>query len=67
MQYGPHNISYHPAINKSPTKMDTVLEVLQQVKVKSGLALKYADLVMDHAIYSKALELLTNPIHKGLS
>ena len=64
----PHTISYLPAINKSPTKMDTVLEVLQQVKVKSeALGLKYADLVMDHAIYSKALEILTNPIHNDLN
>ena len=64
---GIHTITYLPAINKSPTKLDTVQEVLFQVREKSEtLGLKSADLVLDHAIYSKALEILTQPENREL-
>ena len=57
-----HAVHYLPAINQSPTKFDTIQEILLQVKEKSErLNLPSADLVLDHAIYSKALEVLSNP------
>ena len=52
-----HQICYLPAINKSPTKMDTVLELLTQSKIKAEkLGLKETDVVLDQAIYAKACE-----------
>ena len=63
----PHTVCYLPAINQTPTRLDTVQEVLLQVKEKSeALLLPSADLVLDHAIYSKALDVLTNPQHDDL-
>lgn len=57
-----HDIHYLPTIDQSPTKVETVHEILLQVKAKSeNLGLRYADLVLDHAIYCKALEVLSNP------
>ena len=62
-----HNVHFLPAINQSPTKFDTVQEVLKQVKAKAEtIGLKHADLVLDHAIYSKALEVLANPNNRHL-
>lgn len=62
-----HNVAYLPAINSSPTEMDTVLEVLQQSKAKAeNLGLKEADVVLDQAIYAKAVEILQNPNHLDL-
>ena len=56
------NIYYLPTINKSPTKMDTVQEILFQVKAKSeALNLTAADLVLDHAIFCKALDIMMDP------
>ena len=56
-----HDIHYLPAINQSPTKFDTVQEILVQVKAKpSALCLSATDLVLDHAIYMKALEVFHN-------
>ena len=50
-------VYYLPSINQSPTKMETVQEVLLQVKAKAeALDLTKVDLVLDHAIYCKALE-----------
>ena len=47
--------------------MDTVQEVLRQVKAKAeSLGLESTDLVFDHAIYAKAVEVLTNPANKDL-
>ena len=64
----PHSIHYLPSINQSPTKMDTVQEIIFQVKAKSeALGLQSADLVFDHAIYAKALEILCNPANKHLN
>ena len=57
-----HNIGYLPAINQSPTSHDTVLELLSQSKLKAEkLGLTETDVVLDMAIYSKAVEILMNP------
>ncbi|XP_066913563.1 uncharacterized protein [Clytia hemisphaerica] len=62
-----HNICYLPAINKSPTKMDAVLELLTQSKIKAEkLGLAETDVVLDQAIYAKACEILMNPVYKEL-
>jgi hypothetical protein len=53
------SVGYLPPINKSPTRMDTVQEILFQCRDKAkALNLEEADLVLDHAIYSKAIEVL---------
>lgn len=55
-------IGYLPAINKSPTSHDTVLELLSQSKLKAEkLGLNETDVVLDMAIYSKAVEIIMNP------
>ena len=60
-------VSYLPAINSSPTDMDTVLEVLMQSEAKANaMNLPETDLVLDQAIYAKAVEILSNPSHEGL-
>lgn len=62
-----HNIAYLPAINASPTKLDTVLELLQQSKLKAEkLGLQETDVVLDQAIYAKAIEIVMNPNHTDL-
>ena len=62
-----HKVSYLPAINSSPTDMDTVLEVLMQSEAKAkAMNLPKTDLVLDQAIYAKAVEFLNNPSHKDL-
>ena len=49
-------IGYLPTIRSSPTKMETVKELLVQCKEKAQrLNLKETNLVLDHAIYSKAV------------
>ena len=54
-----HTVAYLPTTNKSPTKMDTVQEILFQVKEKAeALNHKETDLVLDHAIYCKAVEIV---------
>ena len=46
-------------------RLDTVQEVLRQVKAKAeSLGLESTDLVFDHATYAKAVELLTTPANK---
>lgn len=56
------NIGYLSAINQSPTSHDTVLELLSQSKLKAEkLGLTETDVVLDMAIYSKAVEILINP------
>ena len=56
-----HSIHYLPAINKSPTKLDVIKEILDQVKAKAEkLNLPCTDLVLDHAIYSKVLEVIND-------
>ena len=52
-------IRYLPSINDSPTKYGVVQEILLHCKAKDeALNLNVADLVLDHAIYSKAFEIL---------
>ena len=56
-----HIVGYLPTICQSPTKMDVVLEVLKQCKQKAeALNLNEMDLVLDHAIYAKAVEIVMN-------
>ena len=62
-----HNIGYLPAINQSPTSHDTVLELLSQSKLKAEkLGLMETDVVLDMAIYAKALEIILNPRYVDL-
>ena len=62
-----HKVSYLPAINSSPTDMDIVLEVLMQSEAKAkAMNLPETDLVLDQAIYTKAVEILNNPSHEDL-
>ena len=54
-----HVIGYLPTIGKSPTSMDTIQEVLSLCREKAEhLNLAETDLVLDHAIYSKAVEIV---------
>jgi len=60
-------VTYLPAIDQSPTKLDTVLELLLQSKAKAErLGLQDTDVVVDQAIYAKAVEVMENPTHKDL-
>ena len=62
-----HVVGYLPTIRKSPTKMDTVQEVLLQCKEKAeALELNETDLALDHAIFSKAVEIVMNERHADL-
>ena len=63
----PHSVYYLPAINQSPTKMDTVQEILLQAKAKAeAVGLRETDVVLDHAIYCKALDIMMNPANLQL-
>ena len=54
-----NKVFYLPSIDKSPAKISTIYEVLLQVKAKAeALSYTEADLVLDHAIYCKALLIL---------
>ena len=56
-----------PSINNSPSEIATVNEVLHLVKLKAdALELAEVDLVLDHAIYFKALEIISNPVNSSL-
>ena len=58
---------YLPAINKSPTRLDTVQEMLNQVKAKADkLNQNCTDPVLDHAIYSKVVEVINDPQNASL-
>ena len=62
-----HTVSYLPAIDESPTKLDVVLELLEQSKAKAQkLGLNDTDVVVDQAVYAKAFEVLMNPKHADL-
>ena len=51
-------VSYLSSINDLPTKYEVAQEILLHCKEKAeALDLETADLVSDHAIYSKALEI----------
>ena len=55
---------YLPIIRSSPTKMDTVKELLVQCREKvKQLNLMETDLVLDHAIYSKAVEVVMEELY----
>ena len=55
-------VVYLPSIAESPTKMSTVQEILLQVKAKAeAIGLDETDLVLDHAIYKPALEVIMDP------
>eukprot|EP00794_Sanderia_malayensis_P010526 gene10526-11631_t len=59
-----HQITYLPAINESPTKLDVVLEALIQSKLKAEeLGLSETDVVFDQAIFAKAVEVVLNPVY----
>ena len=60
-------VIYLPGIHASPAKLDTVLEMLLQSKAKAEhLGLVETDVIVDQAIYAKAVEILENPAHKDL-
>ena len=60
-------IRYLPFINDSPTKYEVFQEILLQCKAKSeALNLNVVDLVFDHAVYSKALEIWMKKENKSL-
>ena len=62
-----HNIEYLPAINQSSSSYNTVLELLTQSKIKAEkLGLVETDVVLDMAIYSKAVDIFMNPRHFDL-
>ena len=62
----PDKVVYLPSINKSPTKMATVNIVLHLVTAKTdALQLTEVDLALDHAIYCKALEIISNPVNSS--
>lgn len=62
-----HKIAYLPAINQSPSSHDTVLELLSQSKLKAEkLGLTETDVVLDMAIYAKAVEIIINPRYLDL-
>lgn len=62
-----HQVAYLPAIDKSPSKLETVAELLQQTKAKAeALGLSETDLVADQAIYAKAVEVLMMPQYEVL-
>ena len=61
------NVVYLLSVNKSPTKMAAVNEVLYLVKVKADpLELAKVELVLDHTIHCKALEIISNPMKSNL-
>ena len=54
-------------ICSSQTKMEAVKDVLVQCKEKATqIGLSKTDLVLDHAIYCKAVEIIMNDRHRGL-
>ena len=59
-----HTIGYLPEIDQSTTSFEVVAEVLGQSKVKAeALRLTEVDVVMDQAIYAKAVEIMLHPTH----
>ena len=55
-------IQYLPSINTSSTSHDTVPELLSQSKIKAEkLGLVQTDVVLDVAIYAKAVEVVGSP------
>ena len=63
----PDKVVYLPSINKSPTEMAAVSEVLYLGKAKAdALQLIEVDSVLDHIIYWKALEIISSPVNSSL-
>ena len=62
-----HQVGYLLAIDKSPVKLETIAEPLQQTKAKTeAFGLSETDGVADQAIYAKAAEVLMIPQYKAL-
>ena len=60
-------ITYLPPINQFPINHDNVLEMLLQSKAKAEeLGLTKTDVVVDQAIYAKAVEILSNQKYQEL-
>ena len=60
-------VGFLSSTNDSPTKYGVVREILLQCKAKAeALNLNVADLVLDHAIYSKTLEILMKKGNESL-
>ena len=58
---------YLPSVAQPPTKISTLQEVLCKVKEKAEtLENKEADLVLEHAIYCKVLEVIMGTINLEL-
>ena len=62
-----HTVGYLPPIDKSPTHHNTVQEVLVQCMEKTdAFELNKTDLVLDHAIYAKAIEIIIDGKNESL-
>ena len=62
-----HTVSGLSSINQSQTRMDTVLQVLKvNIQKAKKLFLGEVYIVFDHALYSKALEIIMNQILEDL-
>ena len=60
-------VIYLLSMGESPTKVSTEKKVLPQVKAKAeSIGLKEGDLVLDHAIYKLALEVIMYPKNQEL-
>ena len=58
MAFEADTVAYLPCINKPATEMSTVHEILRQcVQIKTQLELKSIILVLDQAIFAKAVEI----------
>ena len=62
-----HIVSFLPVINQTPTELHTVHEVPQKVKRKTEiLNVQSADLVLDHAVFTKVLDVLNDPANEDM-
>ena len=56
-----HKVTFLPTINNPATEMCTIKEMLNQIQQRSEiLKIDEVDLVLDHAIYAKTLEILVH-------
>ena len=60
------NVIYLPPINQAPTELSTIMEIIENTK-KWKRSLTELRLVVDHAIHSKLLEVLTLPANTVVS
>ena len=57
---GVSNVTFLPSFNQAPAELSTIAEIVKQVKLKfQALSLKEVNLVADHAIFSKLVEVIT--------